>query len=325
VCLLQLGRFAEGWPDYEYRFEAPKEYNERRPSPPPYWNGEDLTGKKILIWTEQGIGDEILHASMFGAVAARAERTVIECSTRLAPIFARSFPRAEIFAYESYKAAVTPAGALDYQIAAASLGGYLRPDFASFPRHQGYLKADPARTAELRSKYQAMAPGKRLVGISWRSRRDRVGIHKSMALREFTPVLQTPGAAFVNLQYGDCGAEIAATRAELGIEVIHDADIDPLRDMDAAFAQVAAMDLVISTSNTTVHAAGAQNIPVWVLLPYAKGCLWYWFLKRADSPWYPSARLVRETRVDPSRPWWLELVPRVAGDLAAWIQSSGRA
>jgi hypothetical protein len=126
----------------------------------------------------------------------------------------------------------------------------------------------------------------------------------------------------VNLQYGDCAADLAAVRDRLGVEVIHDSAVDPLLDMDAAFAQVAAMDLVISTSNTTVHTAGSQGVPVWVLLPYAKGVLWYWFARRSDSPWYPSARLIRQSRLDPEKPWWEEVAARAGDDLAAWLREA---
>ncbi len=313
--LLYRGDFARGWAAYEQRFDNPGETGPRRSRPPAYWDGGELNDRRILVWTEQSPGDEIMHANALPDVVARAKQCVIECSKRMAPIFARSFPTAHVIAYESYETRVSPPSAVDVQISAASLGQFLRPTMDSFPKHAGYLKAEAATVAGLREKYRARAPGNALVGISWRSKQVP---GKSLRLLDFAPVLETPGVTFVNLQYGDCAAELAEVKGALGVEVIHDSGVDQLTDMDTYFAQVAAMDLVISTSNTTVHTAGAQNVPVWVLLPFAKGVLWYWFAGRTDSPWYPSARLYRQGRSSATPTWADEFIPRIAADFTAW-------
>lgn len=319
VIRLQFGDFGTGWPGLDNRFYTATEQVVLRSTPPSYWRGEDLSGRSILVWTEQGLGDEILHASILPDVAARAERCIIECSKRLVPVFARSFPAATVVGYEASHIPVTPAEGIDYQVPVASLGRHFRPDFASFPRHDGYLKADPAKVAELRARYEAMAKGRRIVGLSWRSKNEFAGESKSTTLTDLAPVLQVPGVMFVNLQYGDCTEDLAEARRILGVEMVQDPAVDSSADMDAFFAQVAAMDLVVSTSNTTVHTAGAQNVPVWVLLPHGKGSIWYWFLRRTDSPWYPSARLIRaDYKLEPGPAQWRELAERTAGDLARW-------
>ena len=315
AALLYRGDLPRGWAAYEQRFDNPGETGPRRNRPPAYWDGSDLSDRRILVWTEQSPGDEIMHANAVPDIVARAKHCVIECSKRMAPIFARSFPTAQVLAYESYETRISPASSVDVQISAASLGQYLRPTMESFPKHAGYLKADAATTAELREKYLARAPGNALVGISWRSRQVP---GKSLRLLDFAPVLKTAGVTFVSLQYGDCAADLADVKQSLGVDVIDDGDVDQLKDMDAYAAQVAAMDLVISISNTTVHTAGAQNIPVWVILPFAKGLLWYWFAGRTDSPWYPSARLYRQDRGAAKMSWADDVIPRVAADFAAW-------
>jgi hypothetical protein len=234
------------------------------------------------------------------------------------PVFARSFPTFEILGRPDNTVPTTsPAGA-DVQISAASLGQFVRPSFASFPNHGGYLRADATKTEQCRARYLATHPGQRLVGLSWRSVNAVFGQSKSLTLTDLAPILRTPGTTFVNLQYGDCSADLEKVRTELGVNVIQDTTIDPLRDLDGFCAQAAAMDLVITTSNTTAHTAGALNVPVWVLLPPAKGALWYWFVGREDSPWYPSARLLRTAWPDVARPWWEETVVRAARDLAHW-------
>jgi len=324
VLILALGRLSEGWREYEHRFHAPKERNRPRQTPPNYWRGEDLSGKSILIWTEQGLGDEVLYASMIAEVIARARHCVIECAPRLVPVFTRTFPRATVVGWKTSDVAVTPAAGIDYQLPIASLGQYFRPDFASFPSHAGYLMADRAAVGNLRTHYEKLAGGRRIVGLSWRSKNERAGEYKSMALPDLAPVLQVPDIFFVNLQYGDCDAELAAAREQLGVDIFQDPAVDPLTDMDLFFAQVAAMDLVITTSNTTAHVAGAQNIPAWVMLPATKGLMWYWFNKRTDSPWYPSARLIRQTKFDPVPPWWHHIIRDAAQSLSTWVGQSTR-
>jgi len=318
LIALALGRFTEGWSEYELRVDVAEQHVARRPPPPPHWHGEDLAGKSILLWTEQGIGDEILYAEMIPDVIAMGARCLITCSKRMVPIFARSFPETLVIGYEGSAEGVRGAAKFDYQSPVVSLGRYLRPDFAHFPRRPGYLKADPDRTVSLRARYVAMAAGRRIVGLSWRSSAADNGLAKSATLLDLAPVLAVQNVFFVNLQYGDCGAEIAAVRERFGVDVFQDSSVDPLKDMDAAFAQVAAMDLVITTSNTTAHTAGAQNIPVWVMLPFGQGLLWYWFLRHPESAWYPSACLIRPPRLERERPWWHEVINLAANQLAAW-------
>ncbi|MHB1207156.1 MAG: tetratricopeptide repeat protein [Rhodospirillaceae bacterium] len=310
VNLLRLGRFNEGWPYYDCRFGTFHPPN--RATPPKQWEGEDVSGKSVLIWTEQGVGDEILYASMIGDMAARSGRCVIECSKRLVPVFARSFPGMKVAGWETSYVPASPTGDIDVQIAAGSLGRYLRPDFASFPRSRSFLKAEPTLAARLRDSYKAAARGRRIVGLAWRSKNDQIGASKSAALINLAPILKTPGIFFVNLQYGDCDTELAEVRETLGIEIFQDPAVDAIKDIDAAFAQTAAMDLVVTSSNSAAHIAGAQGVPVWIMLPHAKGVLWYWFAHREDSPWYPSARLFRAAADTDQKSWESDLAPRVA-------------
>jgi tetratricopeptide (TPR) repeat protein len=314
VARLQLGDLATGWPEFEARFESTTERVERRPGPPPYWRGESLAGKSIAIWTEQGLGDEILFAGQLPDLLAKAAACTIQCSPRMIPIFSRSFPQATVVARES----PIDAG-FDFQQSLVSLAQYLRPDFAAFPRHTGYLKADSTRTAYFRQKYAVRARGRRIVGLSWRSVNPVFGTAKSASLDTFAEILARPDAMFINLQYGDCRAELTHARQHLGVEIIDDPDVDSAASMDDFFAQVAAMDVVISTSNTAAHAAGALNVPVWILLPFAAGSVWYWFLRRDDSPWYPSATLLRTPHYDPSQPWALQPAAVAAARLAVFL------
>ena len=133
------------------------------------------------------------------------------------------------------------------------------------------------------------------IGISWRAggqpgeRRMR-----TTSLDLWRRLLAVRGATFINLQYGDCVDEIADMRRETGIEIHDWADADPLVDMDAFAAKVAAVDLVVSVDNSTVHLSGALGVPTWLVLPQAPG--WRWSIADFRSVWYPSLRLFRQTQ-----------------------------
>jgi tetratricopeptide (TPR) repeat protein len=311
VALLRNGQLREGWTDYDGRFWYLDEQVVRRPLPPPYWDGEALDGKSILVWSEQGIGDEILNVSVLPDIIKSAKYVALQCDPRMVPIYKRSFPSVEVFGWIDGMPRNPHYETLDFQCAIGSLGRFCRNDFSDFPRHRGYLSADPGKVAHLKARYG----GGPLVGISWKSSATRIGDAKTLLLKDWVPILRQAGARFISLQYGDTAAEIDQLKSEFGIDVLLDKEIDSLVDMDAFAAQVAAMDLVISTSNTTVHMAGSLGIPTWTLLPLGPGALWYWFLRREDSPWYPSVKLYRQ-RVQGD---WGDVVEHVSADFRKWL------
>jgi ADP-heptose:LPS heptosyltransferase len=156
---------------------------------------------------------------------------------------------------------------------------------------------DHARAQQLRA---LLSPdGRPLVGISWRSVNKKLGAHKTMALRELLPVLRLPGVRFVNLQYGDTAQELRELREVHGIEVQTCEQVDNHGDIDGLVSLIQACDMVVSTSNTTVHLAGAIGKPTKVLVPFGNGLLWYWGTGNTDtdgrtSLWYPSVELYRQ-------------------------------
>lgn len=177
----------------------------------------------------------------------------------------------------------------------------------------GFLIADREAAARQRQRLEARAAGRPLVGLSWRSRNAAYGVPKSLKLSDLLPVLR-PDIFWVDLQYGDTAAERSAI-AGAGAEVWRDPDVDPLRDLDAAAAQAAALDLVITTSNTTAHLSGALGVPTWLLLPApGYGLLWYWFLDRSDSPFYPSMRCFRQSRAGD----WTGVIAAAGTALESW-------
>jgi hypothetical protein len=182
---------------------------------------------------------------------------------------------------------------IDYQVAAGSLGRWWRLDEASFPKRSSFLVADPVKTDTLRQRYRDGSES-RIIGISWHSANKDIGDEKSMQIMDLAPLARMSGICLVDLQYGDSDMDRAQFEAETGVSVIRDKEIDSLKDLDGFAAQVAAMDLIVSISNTTVHVAGALGVPAWVLLPNAP--MWRWMIDRDDTPWYPLVRLFRQNK-----------------------------
>jgi len=317
-ALLARGRFAEGWREHAWRVNNISTFFGRFSYP--YWAGEPLEGRKILVWTEQGLGDEILTATMIPDLIQRGARVVLLCALRLVALFRRTFPTAIVIPMGERPQDPSIMKDIDFQASMSDLGLQLRRDFESFDRSGPLLKHDDNLTQRLRKKYRTAADSKLLVGVSWRSKNKANATIKSIPLQAWEPILRVPGVEFVSLQYGPVDADLASVQNEFGVTIRRDNDIDPLGDMDAFAAQVAAMDLVISVSNTTVHVAGALNRPTWVLVPGERGRMWYWLLERSDSPWYPSARLFR---YDPIA-HWDRAIGQIAAELKLLVKTTAR-
>ena len=313
--LLMVGEFAEGWAAYEQRWREKGAQPKRFALNP--WSGKRTPGSTILLWGEQGIGDEILYAGMVGELAAAGMAVTLEIDPRLEKLMSRSLPAVTVVARADPPA--VDSGAFDYQCALGSLGRWLRPSFDAFPERRAYLMADEDRTRRY-GKRLRRAESDLLVGVSWRSANRESGAAKSAALAEWAGVLSSRGARFVDLQYGDTTRERESLASRHGIEVGHLDDLDLMNDLDGLAALCAACDLIITVSNVTAHLAGALGARVWLLAPAAKGRNWYWFQGRRDSPWYPSMRVFDQ--LEPGS--WRATLDAVARELATFVAASHR-
>jgi len=312
--LLFSGDFSGGWRKYEWRFLtnefAPRESLFTQPQ----WDGRPLKGAGVLVYAEQGIGDEIMFASCLPVVIAQAGQCLIECDRRLVPLFARSFP--ETFVIERLRPGDRYPGYLpptDWRIAIGSLPKLLRQNLSSFPPQEAYLVPDAEKVETWHARFSHLGTGLK-VGISWRGgSKPSVKLTRSTALSQWKELFSLRGVHFINLQYGDCSTELREAKDTLGI-TIHDwEDADPLKDLDNFAAQVAALDLVISVDNATVHMAGALGVPVWALLPSV--CDWRWMRDFEDTPWYKTVRLIRQKNPGD----WDGVFQRVASDLNRFL------
>lgn len=279
--MLSIGRLAEGWADYDHRPSR----NEMRHATLSHWAGEDLTGKSILIWGEQGVGDEIRLASLYAEVIERSSHCVIECHAKLLPLFARTFPRAQVVT-KTYPPHPATLDSVDYQCAAGSLARWLRPTVESFPERTSYLTPDPERVQYWRDRLADIAPGPK-IGFCWRSMKN----HGSRMLYYTTldlwgPIFTLPGVHFVNLQYDKCDEELEAARRQFGIPLHEFPEVDMLNDLDETAALTQALDLVISSPTAPSIMAAALGIPSWVIA-YNKD----WQMFGTDyMPWFPTMR-----------------------------------
>ena len=283
-------RYAEAWPKYEARKRVAGHLERHAPfSAIPAWSGKPLGEERLLVYGEQGLGDELMFSSMYAELQQRAAQVTLLCDARLQALFARSFPKFGIVPVPSgSKPQIDPMP--DCAVAAGSLGMHLRRKPADFPAHRGYLVPDAAMADHWRARLEALGPGRK-IGFSWAGGTFSTGrALRSLALERLRPLLETPGTTWVSLQYGDCAREVAGFTGRSGI-ALH-AFPAVTDDMDQLASLVQALDLVVSVCNTTVHIAGAIGKDVLVMAPFLAE--WRYGLRGERMPWYPSARIFRQ-------------------------------
>lgn len=312
ILRLASGRYAEGWPDYELRLKG---YIDNPGFfPYPRWHGEAVPDKTVLIYGEQGIGDQMMFASCIGEAMARMGHCVIYCDRKLGRLFGRSFPEATVLAgKQGVNAADIPnLSAVDAAIPMGSLPGIFRTTAASFPQHAGYLRAAPERIEHWSARLREIGDGLK-VGISWRGglKQTRRSL-RSIPLESWLPLLRTPNVQFLSLQYTDCSSEFETLREQFGIDL--PLWPEAIRDYDETAALVSALDLVISVQTSVIHLAGALGKPVWVMVPAAPE--WRYQTQGETMPWYPSARLFRQQELHN----WKPVLTAVSRELEALAQ-----
>ncbi len=314
MLLLLTGELERGWEKYEWRWKCHDFPSENRNFPQPLWDGTGLSDKSVLVWTEQGVGDEIMFANMLDTLSWMAAEIITECEERLVPLFQRSFPKIQFVSREQKPNPILLNKDIDYQVPIGSLAQWLRKNESQFPKKGSYLSASSEKVSQLRDKYKGLTDDRFLVGISWKSINHGIEKEKSTILENWTPILSQPDCFFVNLQYGDIKQEIGEYYSSTGILIYTDQEINPLTNLDNFAAQISALDLVISISNTTVHISGALGKKVWTLLPYVPD--WRWMLKREDTPWYPTMKLFRQSQMND----WRDVFQRVSLALKLHIE-----
>lgn len=276
LLYLQLNRFVDGWKYYERRWES----NSFKSIPLNTMKKRyDLSkGGRVLVWPEQGLGDQIIYASLLEVLAAEGVQVTAMVDPRLVDPLSRGLNYTGIDFMPYNPNTDVPH---DYHIPMASLGQLFISDLhdISDVASTNYIKADPTRMNKLAEILEINEDDK-LIGLSWSSHAQIVGAHKSCKLEDLEPVLEwgkRNGYRFISLQYGNTA--------------IHPDIIDPfclnmILDIDGVCALVARCEFLVSVSNVNVHYAGAMGIPVYLL---DANKLWYWNNRMGKrSFWYPS-------------------------------------
>jgi tetratricopeptide (TPR) repeat protein len=285
LLYLQLGDFARGWPEYEWRWQRDKASPRRLPKPA--WDGTPLEGRTILLYMEQGLGDMIQFLRYAPLVHERGGTVLVECPASLIPLFS-TCPGIDRLVDEGDE--LPP---FDVYAPLLSLPHLLGTTLETIPADVPYLAPDPARVASWGPVLDGI-PGYK-VGIAWQGNpRHPWDRHRSIPLAAFAPLARVPGVTLVSLQKGPGAEQARAVRRQVPV-----AELPGEVDAGAAFADTAAilrhLDLVITADTAVAHLAGAVGVPVWVALSAITD--WRWLIGRKDSPWYPTMRLVRQERL----------------------------
>lgn len=295
LALLRAGKLREGFEEYEWRFFPSPSGITARPFTAPRWTGDKLGERTLLIWLEQGIGDEILALSIWAdqLQSRQGGQHVIESDPRLTKLLSRSFPQVRIVSRQDPPAKTVEAA--DIVCPAWSGARFLPPRTPTDPGATAYLTPDPEKKSELRHKYETLAKGRTIVGLSWSSMAKH-GHLKTPPLETWRPILEDTSLFFVCLQYSPNDADAVALSDMSNNRLYIDTAIDCMNELDDCAAQISAMDRVVTVSNSTAHFTGALGVPVATLVASGYGGFWYWFRNRADSPWYPSMKLCRQDK-----------------------------
>ena len=293
LCMLHLGDFGSGWPLYEWRWKRDKSISgEPIITSKPMWSGE--SDKTIFLWSEQGIGDEIMFASLLPELQQTSTHVILNCDKRLIPLFKRSFMGNISFCDDKD---TVDENSYDFHIPIGSLPLILRPTLSSFKEgSKAYLKCQQSKADEL--KLALLEKQKEiLVGISWLSKSKIPGaIQRNVELAEIAQHLNKPNIKLVNLQYGDVSGEIKNLKDNQNIDVIQIEEIDNKNDIDGLAALIMACDHIVTIDNATAHLASALGAKTKLLLPINHD--WRWGQEKTTSYWYDSLQLYRQRQLN---------------------------
>jgi tetratricopeptide (TPR) repeat protein len=300
LLLLLRGDFKNGWPEYEWRWTQPG--FTRRHSGKPLWDGSNLDGRTILVYSEQGLGDVLHFIRYIPLVKQRCRKVVVECQPALARLLASCHGIDQ----------VVPEGsqlpAFDVQVPLLSLPRIFQTDLATIPAQVPYLHPDAKLLEQWRQELEPLEGLK--IGVAWQGS-PTYGYDnlRSMALIHFARLAQVENVQLISLQKGPGTEQLAALGDRfpvLDLTSRLDQDTGPFADTAAIMKNV---DLVISSDTAIPHLAGALGVPIWVAVPRVPD--WRWLLEREDSPWYPTMRLFRQRQSG----FWEDVFERMADEL----------
>ena len=287
--LLSMGKFEEGWMYYESRFEyylKEKQTDNYRNFPKPLWNPE-MGNEKILIWAEQGLGDQILHGTTLNNFITKFKKAYLMVDPRLVKFFSEHLHQIKVIGFnenlndELY----------DYHIPLGSIAQYTRKTISDF-------KTIGLKTYKNNNWKVVSMKRKIKCAISWKSINSFKSKYKSLNLKELHTVLKNPKIDFYNIQYTNETNEINELNKEYNISLKSPNGIDTYNDINGLMNFINGCDFVISVSNTNAHLSGILNKPTLLLLPKIYGTWWYWNNEYENKNiWYPSIKVFSQKKI----------------------------
>lgn len=281
--LLGLFEFNDGWDEYDWRWKSSVSDTEYLASCKPLWQGQNSIGH-LFVWSEQGIGDQILFATLLPELKLHAESITVSTDRKLIPLFERAYPEIRFIDKK------TPLSSenFDYQIPIASLPKILRPNLDSFlTAKRNHLMVNPSLLENIHLlTSEKISATKKKCGLSWFSGNQKLGGDKSIPLLEFAPILNLKEYEFVDLQYGETEMDRKSAFNLTGTQIHKFSQIDNYDDLESLLGLINTCDIVVTVSNTTAHLTAGLGKEVILLLPFSSGKFWYWNGYQGKNLWY---------------------------------------
>ena len=298
---LLLGDMEAGWPAFQWRLRTPMLRHLAPPQGKPLWEGQDLSGKTILVYREGGFGDALQFVRYVPLLEKRSRKVILSAPPELYDLF-KCVPVTQLLLQ------VGPIPECDFVCPLQSLPLHFKTTVETIPAEVPYLKADPQKSRAWGSR---MPAGEGLkVGLAWSGSLGSIE-RRTRSLSMFAPLANIPGVRFFSLQKG--AESWQSVIAPAGMELIN--LMPEARDFADLAGIIDNLDLVISVDTSVPHLAGAMGKPVWTLIPFIPD--FRWMIEREDSPWYPTMKLFRQK----TPRGWDEVLSRIATELRALAES----
>ena len=286
LTLIKSGNLKEGWRLYEHRWRSKSHTSPYLKSNKPQWDGIKHQ-KSILLWKEQGIGDEIMLSSLITNLSKYCNKLYVITEERLISLFERSFSKDISFLSHNESFDTLE---YDAHIPIFSLPLHFKNNNKDYA--QKFLFADKNKTKNIKEQIPA-EDNKKICGISWKSGSIATGNDRTIDLHSFIKSLDTENLVLVNLQYGDVSEEIHDVMNKLGVIIHQIKSVDNFKDLDGLASLIESCNLVISTDSATIHLSGALGVETHLLLPYNSSFRWQIENK---SIWYDSLNIYSQKR-----------------------------
>ena len=287
-CQLAKLNYKEGWSNFDFRWLS---HNFNSPIFQTNWPKFKIKSerKNVLLWQEQGIGDQILFIRFLKDLMPIINNLYIEIDKRLHPIIKRLYPNINFY---NRSLSIDDIN-INSQLPLGDLGSFFVQDDSYFLKNnKSYITSDIKKNEELQSKLNSK--NKIKCGISWISKNKDIGLNKSLTLEMLKPILSISNISFIDLQYNDTNVERENFYKNNGIKVDKIKELDNFNDINGITSLIDICDFVITVSNSNAHLSGALGKETFLLLPKGKGKLWYWTSQNYKSVWYPSIQIVEQ-------------------------------